>query len=55
MDNSIPLSWRLKKGFWARFQAFRFTHSKPQKFDIPKPNKKKIEMVQCKQAHPRIP
>lgn len=38
MDNSIPLSWRFKKGLWARWQAYRFSVAKPQKFELPKPN-----------------
>ena len=55
MANSIPLSWKIRKRFWARWQALRFSLSKPQKIGLPKPNTKKIEVVPFKQSHVKIP
>ncbi len=55
MAKSIPLSWKIRKWFWTRWQALRFSLSKPQKIGLPKPNTKKIEVVPFKQAHNDIP
>lgn len=55
MANSIPLSWKIRKRFWSRWQALRFSLSKPQKIGLPKPNTKKIEVVPFKQSHVKIP
>ena len=55
MAKFIPLGWRIRKWFWAWWQALRFSLSKPQKIGLPKPNTKKIKAVPFKQVHTKIP
>lgn len=55
MSNSTPLGWRLKRWFWARWQAARFALSKPQRIGAPGPSGAPVDVVPLAVADSRIP
>lgn len=55
MSDSIPVTWRLKKRFWAWWQTVRFSLSKPATIGTPTPNSRPIELVALGAAYDKIP
>ena len=55
MAEPIPITWRFSNWFWSRWQAVRFSLSKPQKIGPPKPNREDIREVPLGSVHSTIP
>ena len=55
MSTSTPLTWRMSRWFWTRWQLLRFRLSKPQKIGVPGRNVGSLAEVPLGQIHPRIP
>ncbi len=55
MAESIPMAWRIRKWFWSRWQAVRYSLAKPQEIGPPKPNQKEIRAVPLQDVNRRIP
>ncbi len=55
MSTSIPLGWRLKRRFWARWQTLRFALSKPQQIGPPSDRRSHVDVVPLAAVNPTIP
>jgi arachidonate 15-lipoxygenase len=55
MAAPIPMTWTIRKWFWSRWQALRFSLAKPQKIGPPKSNQEEIRAVPLEDVHNTIP
>jgi hypothetical protein len=55
MAKSIPLTWRMRKWFWSRWQVLRFSVAKQRKIALPKPNARKIDAVPFGEVYAKVP
>ena len=55
MAASIPMTWRIRKWFWSRWQTLRYSLAKPQNIAPPKPDTVDIGAVPLGEKDARIP
>ena len=53
--SDLPLSWRLRKRFWAHWETFRFALSKPKTIGQPDGDEREIKLHPFKELYPGIP
>jgi len=51
----MPLLWRIKKGFWTRWNVLRYTAAKERPIKLPRPNGRKIGLVPFAAAKKSLP
>jgi hypothetical protein len=52
---SLPLTWRLKRRFWTRWQLLRFKLAKPQQIGAPGPTGSPLAVAPLGEIYPKIP
>lgn len=52
---SMPLRWRLRRGFWARFMTFKYHHQEPTEIPVPRRGGRALRGVTLSSKYRAIP
>lgn len=52
--HTAPYSWKVRRGFWSRWQTLRFRLSKPKKLSQPEHFDAKVKLVPFNEVYPKI-
>lgn len=53
--HTAPYSWKVRKGFWSRWQTLRYSLSKPKKLSHPEHIDTKVKLLHFHELYPKIP